>query len=137
MREGTEIIVIRELVGGIYFGERQEGDPKATSGNEALAWDRSDYSVPEIQRIARVAGQLALKHDPPYPVTSVDKANVLATSRLWRSVVTDLFAKEFPQLKLTHQLVDSAAMIICSKPKQLNGILLSGCCFLPANCLTP
>lgn len=126
LAKGTEIIVVRELVGGIYFGERQEGDPKATSGNEALAWDRSDYSVPEIQRIARVGAALALAHDPPYPVTSVDKANVLATSRLWRSVVTDVFEKEFPQLQLSHQLVDSAAMIICSRPQKLNGILLSG-----------
>lgn len=125
LARGTEIIVVRELVGGIYFGERQEGDPKATEGNAALAWDRSDYSVKEIQRIARVAAGLALAHDPPYPVTSVDKANVLATSRLWRSVVTDLYAKEYPQLQLTHQLVDSAAMIICSRPQKLNGILLS------------
>jgi len=125
LARGTEIIVVRELVGGIYFGERQEGDPKATDGNEALAWDRSDYSVKEIQRIARVAAALAYAHDPPYPVTSVDKANVLATSRLWRSVVTDVFEKEFPDLKLSHQLVDSAAMIICSRPQKLNGILLT------------
>ena len=112
-------------MGGIYFGDRQEGDPKATSGNEALAWDRADYTVGEIQRIARVAAHLAMTADPPHAVHSVDKANVLATSRLWRSVVTDLFAKEFPHLHLDHQLVDSAAMVICSRPKKLNGILLS------------
>ena len=76
-----------------------------------------------------MAGQLALKANPPHAVTSVDKANVLATSRLWRSVVTDVFAEEFPQLKLSHQLVDSAAMIICSRPNKLNGILLSASLF--------
>lgn len=122
---GTEIVVVRELTGGIYFGERQEGNPKATSGNDALAWDRCDYTVEEIQRIARVAGQLARAASPAYAVHSIDKANVLATSRLWRSVVTDVFEKEFPEIKLDHQLVDSAAMLICSNPKKLNGILLS------------
>jgi isocitrate/isopropylmalate dehydrogenase len=68
---------------------------------------------------------LAMTTSPPMAVHSVDKANVLATSRLWRKVVTDLFAKEFPQLALDHHLVDSAAMLICSNPKKLNGIVLS------------
>lgn len=107
--------------GDIYFGERQEGDPKSPDG---FATDRAEYSVQEIQRIARVAGFLALASDPPQAVHSIDKANVLATSRLWRSVVTDLFAKEFPQLALDHHLVDSASMLIVSRPTKLNGILL-------------
>ena len=78
----------------------------------------------QIQRIARVAAHLALNSDPPLAVHSIDKANVLATSRLWRSVVSDLYAKEFPQLALDHHLVDSASMLIVSRPTKLNGILL-------------
>jgi 3-isopropylmalate dehydrogenase len=117
---GTEIVVVRELVGGIYFGQRQETDEKT-----GLAWDRCDYTVDEVKRIARVAAHLALTANPPHAVTSVDKANVLATSRLWRKTVTEVFANEFPQLSLSHQLVDSAAMIISSRPSKLNGILLS------------
>jgi len=119
---GTHIIVLRELVGGIYFGDRQEGDP---SDPNSVAWDKADYSVASIQRIARVAGHLALAASPPLAVHSIDKANVLATSRLWRTVVTDLFKTEFPQLSLDHQLVDSAAMVITSQPTKLNGILLT------------
>ncbi|GAA96163.1 uncharacterized protein L969DRAFT_91619 [Mixia osmundae IAM 14324] len=120
--KGTSIICLRELVGGIYFGDRQEaeqGDPKGA------AWDRCDYSVPEVERIARVAAHLALAADPPLEIHSIDKANVLATSRLWRSTVTALFAKEFPQLKIDHHLVDSAAMVIGSRPRKLNGIILT------------
>ena len=93
-----------------------EGDPTDIN---SVAWDKSDYSVASIQRIARVAAHLALASSPPMAVHSIDKANVLATSRLWRSVVTDLFKKEFPQLTLDHQLVDSAAMIITSRPTKI------------------
>jgi 3-isopropylmalate dehydrogenase len=63
--------------------------------------------------------------NPPLAVHSVDKANVLATSRLWRGVVTEVFAKEFPNVPLDHHLVDSAAMLLVSNPRKLNGILLS------------
>lgn len=123
---GTEIIVVRELIGGIYFGDRTEATCFETDGGEAsVARDQCSYSVSEIQRIARVAAFLAMTTSPPMAVHSIDKANVLATSRLWRKVVTDLFAKEFPQLSLDHQLVDSAAMLICSNPKKLNGIVLT------------
>ncbi|POW01061.1 hypothetical protein PSTT_12755 [Puccinia striiformis] len=123
---GTEIIVVRELIGGIYFGQRTEATSFEADGGEAsVAKDECSYSVAEIQRIARVAAFLAMTTTPPMAVHSVDKANVLATSRLWRKVVTDLFAKEFPQLSLDHHLVDSAAMLICSNPKKLNGIVLS------------
>ncbi|OAV93939.1 3-isopropylmalate dehydrogenase [Puccinia triticina 1-1 BBBD Race 1] len=123
---GTEIIVVRELIGGIYFGQRTEATSFEADGGEAsVAKDECSYSVAEIQRIARVAAFLAMTTSPPMAVHSVDKANVLATSRLWRKVVTDLFAKEFPQLALDHHLVDSAAMLICSNPKKLNGIVLT------------
>ncbi|MBW0514789.1 hypothetical protein O181_054504 [Austropuccinia psidii MF-1] len=123
---GTQIIVVRELIGGIYFGQRTEATSFDPQGGEAsIARDECSYSVAEIQRIARAAAFLALTADPPMPVHSIDKANVLATSRLWRKVVTDLFAKEFPQIPLDHHLVDSAAMLICSNPKKLNGIVLT------------
>jgi len=123
---GTEIIVVRELIGGIYFGQRTEATSFEADGGEAsVATDECRYSVAEIQRIARVAAFLAMTTTPPMAVHSVDKANVLATSRLWRKVVSDLFAKEFPQLSLDHHLVDSAAMLICSNPNKLNGIVLT------------
>lgn len=108
-----------QLIGGIYFGERQEVDDKG------VAWDNMIYSIPEIERITRVACQIAQAENPPLPVLSVDKANVLATSRLWRKTVTELMAREFPNLKLEHQLVDSAAMIMISNPRKLNGVILT------------
>ncbi|EGG06772.1 uncharacterized protein MELLADRAFT_43354 [Melampsora larici-populina 98AG31] len=123
---GTEIIVVRELIGGIYFGKRTEATSFEADGGEAsVARDECSYSVKEIQRIGRVAAFLAMTTTPPMAVHSVDKANVLATSRLWRKVITDLFSTEFPQLQLDHHLVDSAAMVICSNPRKLNGIVLT------------
>ena len=68
---------------------------------------------------------MASVSNPPLAVHSIDKANVLATSRLWRATVTDIFKNEFPNIKLDHQLVDSAAMIIAANPRKMNGILLS------------
>lgn len=123
--EGTEIIVVRELIGGIYFGDRKEAEVGALVGEAAVARDECSYSVGEVERITRMAGYLAGLASPPLEVHSVDKANVLATSRLWRRVVGDVMAKEFPDVKLDHSLVDSAAMVICSNPRKLNGILLS------------
>lgn len=79
----------------------------------------------EIERITRLAGFLALQEDPPAPVWSLDKANVLATSRLWRKVVTEVMEKEFPQLKLGHHLIDSAAMLMIKNPRALNGIVVT------------
>jgi 3-isopropylmalate dehydrogenase len=119
---GVNIIVVRELIGGLYFGERKEHSVEPQTDT---AWDTCIYSVPEIERITRVAAQIAMAADPPLAIHSVDKANVLATSRLWRKVVTETLEREFPQLKLDHQLVDSAAMIIVANPKKLNGVVLT------------
>jgi 3-isopropylmalate dehydrogenase len=83
------------------------------------------YSVAEVERITRVAAQIALAANPPLPIHSIDKANVLASSRLWRRVVTETLAKEYPQLTVDHYLVDSAAMIIVANPKKLNGVVLT------------
>ncbi|KAE9379247.1 3-isopropylmalate dehydrogenase [Stipitochalara longipes BDJ] len=116
---GTDIIVVRELTGGIYFGERKEDD------GDGVAWDTELYSRPEIERITRLAAHLALQSDPPLPVTSLDKANVLASSRLWRKVVIEVMEKEFPQLRLQHQLIDSAAMILVKTPRELNGVVVT------------
>ena len=116
---GVDFIVVRELTGGIYFGDRKEDDGDGT------AWDTEPYSRPEIERVTRLAAHLALAHDPPLPITSLDKANVLATSRLWRKVVTEVITKEFPQLKVGHHLIDSAAMLMVQKPRALNGIVLT------------
>jgi isocitrate/isopropylmalate dehydrogenase len=102
----------------VDFGPRQE----TTDG---VAYDTMVYSIPEVERITRVACQIALAADPPLPVHSIDKANVLASSRLWRKCVTELMAKEYPQLKLDHQLVDSAAMVIVSNPRKLNGVIVT------------
>ncbi|KAJ5523936.1 3-isopropylmalate dehydrogenase A [Penicillium frequentans] len=87
--------------------------------------DTEPYSRAEIERITRLAANLALQHNPPLPVTSLDKANVLATSRLWRKVVTEVMANEFPQVPISHQLIDSAAMIMIKNPRQLNGIVVT------------
>lgn len=117
---GTDFTIIRELTGGIYFGARKEEE-----NGDGQAWDTEPYSRQEIERITRLAGFLALKSNPPAKVTSLDKANVLATSRLWRKVVTEVLEKEFPQLKLEHQLIDSAAMDMVKNPTKLNGIVVT------------
>lgn len=118
----TNFIVVRELIGGAYFGTRKEQNAQP---DPDVAWDTMIYSVAEVERITRVAAQIALAADPPLEITSVDKANVLASSRLWRKVVTETLEKEYPQIKLNHQLVDSAAMIIVASPKKLNGVILT------------
>jgi 3-isopropylmalate dehydrogenase len=108
--EGTDLLVVRELTGGIYFGESgRDGD---------TAHDDCAYSVGEIERIARVAFQSARTK-----VTSVDKANVLETSRLWRETVTRLHAEEFPEVPLEHLLVDNAAMQLVSRPSDFDVIV--------------
>ena len=107
---GTDLLVVRELTGGIYFGKRgREGD---------FAFDTCEYSVAEVERIARVAFRSARTG-----VTSVDKANVLETSRLWRETVTNVHAVEFPDVALDHLLVDNAAMQLVSRPSDFDVIL--------------
>ena len=98
------------MTGGLYFGKRQEE-------TDGFAFDTMEYSVQEVQRITRIAANLALESTPPLQIISVDKANVLASSRLWRRVVTETLKNEFPQLKLVHQLVDSCAMIMVKNPR--------------------
>ncbi|KAJ5450383.1 3-isopropylmalate dehydrogenase A [Penicillium daleae] len=90
-----------------------------------FAMDTEPYSRAEIERIIRLAAHLALQHNPPLPVWSLDKANVLATSRLWRKVVTEVMAKEFPQVQIGHHLIDSAAMLMIKDPRKLNGIVVT------------
>jgi 3-isopropylmalate dehydrogenase len=103
---GVDILVIRELTGGIYFGKR--------SRSADAAFDTCEYTVTEIERVCRVAGRLAMERRRK--VTSVDKANVLDTSRLWRDVATRIFRSEFPAIKVEHLLVDAAAMHLLSRP---------------------
>jgi 3-isopropylmalate dehydrogenase len=108
--EGTDLLVVRELTGGIYFGEKTR---TATSASDVCS-----YTTAEIERIARVAFKAARAK-----VTSVDKANVLETSRLWREVVSGLHSREFPQIQLEHVLVDNAAMQLVSSPRHFDTIL--------------
>jgi 3-isopropylmalate dehydrogenase len=108
--ERTDLIVIRELTGGIYFGAKTRTDDRAS--------DDCVYTREEIERIARLAFQTARSR-----VTSVDKANVLETSRLWREVVRDLQAREFPNIELEHLLVDNAAMKLIAAPRHFEVIL--------------
>jgi 3-isopropylmalate dehydrogenase len=104
--EDVDIMVVRELTGGIYFGKR---------GRDAdRAYDTCEYTVGEIERVCRVAGRLAKERRGK--VTSIDKANVLETSRLWRETATRVFRREFPELKVEHLLVDAAAMHLLSRP---------------------
>ncbi len=123
-------MIIRELTGGIYFGERKEADPEK-EGEDEWAEDREPYSRKEIERITRLAATLAIRDaeknidGKPSKVWSLDKANVLATSRLWRRVVSETMAKEFPQLELGHHLIDSAAMLMVRNPRALNGVIVT------------
>jgi len=120
--KGVDMIVIRELIGGLYFGPRKE---QGVSPDPDSAYDTMLYSVPEVQRITRVAAQIALTANPPLTIHNIDKANVLASSRLWRRVVIETLEKEYPQLTVDHYLVDTAAMLIVASPKKLNGVVLT------------
>jgi len=117
----VDFTLVRELTGGIYFGKRQEA---SGSGEAETAWDTDLYTRGEIERITRLAGFLARKQGGA-KVTSLDKANVLAASRLWRKVVTEVMEKEFPELELGHQLIDSAAMVMIQNPRSLNGVVVT------------
>jgi 3-isopropylmalate dehydrogenase len=108
--ERTNLLVVRELTGGIYFGDKGRADGRA--------YDVCSYTEVEIERIARVAFNAARAR-----VTSVDKANVLETSRLWREVVMRVHAAEFPNIQLEHVLVDNAAMQLVAAPRHFDVIL--------------
>ncbi len=114
---GSDLLIVRELVGGIYFGPRCESEIK---DDVEQAWDTEIYSVPEIERITKLAFETARKRRGK--VTSVDKANVLAASRLWRKVVNDV-AKNYPDVELNHLYVDNAAMQLVLNPAQFDVIL--------------
>ena len=116
VQKGIDFIVVRELTGGIYFGEHQTWQ----KGDECAASDLMLYTQREIERIARVAFDTAMKRKKH--VTSVDKANVLDTSRLWRKTVEEI-AKEYPEVALDHMYVDNAAMQLCKNPAQFDVIL--------------
>ncbi len=108
--EGVDMLIVRELTGGLYFGERRE----THDGPEGRqAFDTLLYTEPEVSRIARLAFELA--RGRRRRVTSVDKANVLASSRLWRTVVDEVH-REFPDVELEHRLVDSCAMQLITSP---------------------
>ncbi|MEJ5201864.1 MAG: 3-isopropylmalate dehydrogenase [Anaerolineales bacterium] len=109
--QGVDLIVVRELTGGLYFGQ-PKGRSRTTDGRER-AVDTLEYHEDEIERIVRMAFQLAQSRHQK--VTSVDKANVLESSRLWRQVANRV-AQEFPQIRLEHMLVDTAAMRLVSNP---------------------
>ncbi|HUO59356.1 MAG TPA: 3-isopropylmalate dehydrogenase, partial [Candidatus Acidoferrales bacterium] len=112
---GANILVIRELLGGLYFGE-----PRGIEQNPTHAYNTMRYSEAEIERIAHVAFKAAGKRRKK--VTSVDKANVLETSRLWRQVVTRV-AQEYPEIALEHALVDSFAMQMITTPSRYDVVL--------------
>jgi 3-isopropylmalate dehydrogenase len=114
---GTDIMIVRELLGGAYFGQPRsiEGAP-----GSRVAINTMKYEESEIERIARVAFELAMKRRRK--VLSVDKANVLECSRLWREVVTRV-GKEYPEVKLGHQYVDSAAMLLVQRPTDVDVLL--------------
>ncbi len=115
VKEGLDLLVVRELTGGIYFGQ-----PKGRSADGNSATDTCTYSKSEIERIAHVGFQSAQKRSKR--LCSVDKANVLDTSRLWREVVIEV-SKAYPDVELSHMLVDNCAMQLVRNPKQFDVIV--------------
>ena len=114
---GTDIMIVRELLGGAYFGQPRSIDGEPGS---RVAINTMRYAENEIERIARVAFELARKRNQK--VLSVDKANVLECSRLWRDVVTRI-GNDYPEVKLSHQYVDSAAMLLVQRPTDFDVVL--------------
>jgi len=112
---GADILFVRELLGGLYFGSPREWDK-----NKGEAWNTMRYTRDEIVRVARVAFELAQKRNKK--LTSVDKANVLEVSQLWRATVTEV-AKDYPDVTLEHQLVDSMAMLLMTSPRNYDVVL--------------
>ena len=115
--EHVDLVVIRELTGGIYFGEKS----CHTEGTETRATDVCTYTTTEIERIVRVAATLARQRR--HKLTSVDKANVLETSRLWRSTATSIMQEEFPDVTFDHMLVDACAMHLIKRPADFDVIV--------------
>jgi len=115
---GLDLLVVRELTGGIYFGEKKTGE----DADGKYAYDIERYSEKEIRRIAQVAFDMAMLRSKK--VTSVDKANVLDSSRLWRAVVNDV-AKDYPEVEVNHFYVDNAAMQLVRDPRQFDVICTS------------
>jgi 3-isopropylmalate dehydrogenase len=111
--DGVDMVFVRELTGGIYFGEKTRTATEAT--------DLCSYSVVEIERITRVAGRLANRRGRK--IVSVDKANVLETSRLWREVSERVIKSEFPGVSIEHMLVDSTAMHLIRRPRDFDVLL--------------
>jgi 3-isopropylmalate dehydrogenase len=111
--DGVDLVFVRELTGGIYFGEKTRTATTAT--------DLCSYSVPEVERITRVAGRLAKARRRR--IVSIDKSNVLETSRLWREVAERVVKAEFPDVAIEHMLVDSAAMHLIRRPRDFDVLL--------------
>lgn len=110
---GVDLLVVRELTGGIYFGDKRRDAESAS--------DKCTYTVAEIERVVRRAAALAERRSGN--LASVDKANVLETSRLWREVTTRVLAAEFPGVRLTHYLVDAMAMHLIARPREFDVIV--------------
>ena len=115
--DGVDILIVRELLGGLYFGE-----PRGVSSQNgsSVAFNTMRYSVGEIERVAKIAFEAAMKRRRR--VTSVDKANVLETSQLWRQTVSRV-AKDYPEISLDHLYVDAAAMHIITNPRRFDVLL--------------
>ena len=117
--EGADLLIVRELTGGIYFGEHNEAHINADGVEEAS--DVELYTRPEVERIAKFAFEAAKKRRGK--VTSVDKANVLGSSRMWRKIVAEMQAKDYPEIELNNYYVDNCAMQLILNPKQFDVIL--------------
>ncbi len=120
VENGIEILVVRELTGGIYFGERGRYEDESMG---ETAWDTEKYSVREIERITEIACKLAQKRTKK--IISVDKANVLESSRLWRKTVHAYAEKHYPDVTVEDMLVDNTAMQIVKNPAQFDVLLTS------------
>ncbi len=113
--EGVDLLVVRELTGGIYFGQREEGRDEA--------YDTMSYTRPEVERVVRLAALAARQRRNR--LTSSDKANVLASSRLWRTAATEVMAAEFPDVEFEHQYIDAMAMHLIRRPADFD-VIVSG-----------
>ena len=114
--EGLDLMIVRELTGGVYFGQPRFIEDLPGGGRRAV--DTQVYTTPEIERVARVAFELA--RGRRNKVASAEKSNVMETGLLWREVVTDLHARDYPDVELTHILADNAAMQIVKNPRQFD-----------------